>query len=152
MKIIKRTIAVALIFSADGKILQGRKDVNKPGAYDDGSSWHIPGGGIEGSETIEEALIREVKEEVGIDIKNIKREFIDVALGESEKTLSTGEKILVKMEFHTYRILLPFRCSDVVIHLNSDLSTYRWTDPKELKNTKLTPPSVELFKKLGYLK
>ncbi len=26
-----------------------------------------------------------------------------------------------------------------------------WTDPKELSGLKLTPPSTELFEKLGYL-
>lgn len=42
------------------------KDVNKGGVYTD--CWHIPGGGIEEGEDKNSALMREVKEETGIDI------------------------------------------------------------------------------------
>ena len=34
--------------------------------------WDIPGGGIEPEETVEETLIREIKEETGIDISSSK--------------------------------------------------------------------------------
>ena len=35
----------------------------------------IPGGGVEDNESIEEAVIREMKEEVGIDVKIIEKLF-----------------------------------------------------------------------------
>ena len=36
------------------------------------SMWDIPGGGVEAGETISEALVREIKEETGIDISSCK--------------------------------------------------------------------------------
>lgn len=40
---ITREIVSGLIFSADGKLLMGKKDPTKGGVYSD--CWHIPGGG-----------------------------------------------------------------------------------------------------------
>lgn len=152
MRTIYRDIATAMIFSADGKLFQGQKDPNKGGVYSDGY-WHIPGGGTKEGETITEALIREVREETGLDIENIPYELIDdTGANTAEKTLPSGEKVLAAMKFYVYKIVLPTTAEKTKISLNDDLVTYRWTDiSSELKSLKLTPPSVELFTKLGYL-
>jgi 8-oxo-dGTP pyrophosphatase MutT (NUDIX family) len=68
MRTIHRTIVSALIFSKDGKLLMGMKDPKNGGVYAD--CWHIPGGGVDEGETKEQALRREMLEEVGIDIAN----------------------------------------------------------------------------------
>ncbi len=151
MREIQRNIVSALIFSKDGKLFQGMKDKMMGGVYYD--CWHIPGGGVDEGENKEEALKREVKEEAGIDISGYKIVLVDDAgRGESNKTLKTGEKALCKMKFFVYRVDINDKNSDEIkINLNDDLVKYRWTDHKELSDLKLTPPSVELFKKLGYL-
>ena len=103
-------------------------------------------------ETIEQALIREVKEETGLDIAHIPFTLIDdTQTGEAEKTLPTGENVHVKMKFYRYKIVLPTEALNTKIQLNDDLVEYRWVQPEELKTLKLTPPSIELFTKLGYL-
>jgi 8-oxo-dGTP diphosphatase len=65
-------IAVIAIVENEGEILVGKKSLSStflPGA------WHIPGGKIKKGETDAQALRREIKEEVGIEIE-IKK-FID---------------------------------------------------------------------------
>jgi len=149
---IERKIAVGLIISADGKIFQGQKDPKKGGVYSDGE-WHIPGGGVEGKETIEQALIREISEEAGLDVSNLSYELIDDAgKSEAKKVLANGETVNVKMSFYVYKIVLATLAKDTPVKLKDDIYRYRWTDIAELKDLKLTPPSVVLFKKLGYLK
>jgi 8-oxo-dGTP pyrophosphatase MutT (NUDIX family) len=151
MKEIERDIVSALIFAKDGKLFQGMKDSRKGGVYSD--CWHIPGGGVDEGETKEEALKREIKEETGIDISGYEIILVDDAgRGESDKTLKTGEKTRCKMKFFVYKVEIRDKnAAEIKVSLDDDLNKFRWTDPKELSNLKLTPPSVELFKKLGYL-
>lgn len=151
MRKIKRDIVSALIFSKDEKLFQGMKDSKKGGAYSD--CWHIPGGGIDEGENQKEALIREIKEETGIDISLYKIELIDSSgKGESQKTLKTGELVLCEMQFYVYKVILDDKNADEIrVKLDDDLVNFQWTEIDDLKKIKLTPPSVGLFKKLGYI-
>lgn len=56
-------VAVALI-DADGRVLLARRPEGKPMA----GLWEFPGGKVEPGETPEAALMRELHEELGIDI------------------------------------------------------------------------------------
>lgn len=152
MREIQREIVAALIISKDGKIFLGMKDPNSGGVYAD--CWHIPGGGVDEGETKKQAIIREIKEETGIDISQNEFELIDDEdEGESEKILKdTGEKVLCKMKFNVYRVDMDALAKNIKIVLSDDLVKYEWADMSELGNRKLTPPSVTLFKKLGYIK
>jgi ADP-ribose pyrophosphatase YjhB (NUDIX family) len=53
----------AVIFNSKGEILICRKDKE--------SDWHLPGGSVENDEHLKETLVREVIEEVDIEISNI---------------------------------------------------------------------------------
>lgn len=149
MRIINRTIVSALIFSKDEKLFMGQKDLNKGGVYTD--CWHIPGGGVENDEDKIDALVREINEETGIDISNFEIKLIDdQEKGSSEKVLTDGERVICEMEFNVYKIQLSLNSEDVEIKLSDDLVLYKWFNVSDLKNQKLTPPSVKLFGKLGY--
>ncbi|TAE82383.1 MAG: RNA pyrophosphohydrolase [Alphaproteobacteria bacterium] len=54
----------AMIMDEEGRILVGRRVNTLP---DDAHSWQMPQGGIDGNETPQDALLRELREEVGTD-------------------------------------------------------------------------------------
>lgn len=58
-------VVAAIIKNESGKILIAKRNLKKS----QGGLWEFPGGKIEKDETREEAIIREIKEELTIDIK-----------------------------------------------------------------------------------
>ena len=58
-------VVAAIIKNEGGKILIAKRNLKKS----QGGLWEFPGGKIEKDETREEAVIREIKEELTIDIK-----------------------------------------------------------------------------------
>ncbi len=58
-------VAACALVDADGRVLIAQRPTGKPMA----GLWEFPGGKIEDGEAPEASLIRELKEELGIDIK-----------------------------------------------------------------------------------
>lgn len=153
MRKIQRDIVSALIFSKDERLLMVKKNPVGGGVYID--CWHIPGGGVDQGESKIQALQRELKEEVGLKVDNYEAKLVDdEGSGTSEKTLKdTNARVLVEMHFNVYLIDINDKnSSEVTIQLDDELSEYKWFTLGELANVKLTPPSSNLFTKLGYLK
>jgi len=145
-----RIIVAALIFSADHKILFGKKTPKRGGVYLD--KWHIPGGGVEPGETHEEALIREVVEETGLQVAGSDVQVFD-EIGETLtlKTLPSGEKVPCEMKFFIFKIQLDANASDVVTQAGDDFSELLWISVDELAKYPHTPPSTSLFLRHGLL-
>jgi 8-oxo-dGTP pyrophosphatase MutT (NUDIX family) len=151
MRSINREIVSALIFTRDNKLLLGLKDPEKGGVY--AECWHIPGGGVDENETKEQALQREVLEETGISIAKYPSVLVDdQGNGETEKVLKgIGEKVLCKMHFNVYKVVLDTVASEVKLKPTDDLVEIRWFSIDELRTLLLTPPSQILFKRLAYI-
>ena len=66
------TAVTCILYDKDAKCLLLEK-------RSDNGMWCVPGGSIELGESLEQALIREVKEEAGYTIKNIKPINITIA-------------------------------------------------------------------------
>ena len=79
--------AVYLILEQDGKILLGKR-INT--GYQDGN-YQVPAGHVEEGELPSEALIREAKEEVGIDINPNDLEFVHISF--RPKHNETGDRV-----------------------------------------------------------
>ncbi len=58
-------VAVAVITDANQRLLIAKRPVHVPSP----GLWEFPGGKLEADETADEALIREIKEEIGLDVK-----------------------------------------------------------------------------------
>jgi 8-oxo-dGTP diphosphatase len=150
MRVIDRDIVAGVIISSDNKILMGKG--RSGSVYKD--CWLIPGGGVDDGETRLQTLTREVHEETGLDISSYQVEIVeDSARGKSEKILKdTNEKVIVNMKFYTYRINIPKPESEIEANAGDDLVELEWVPLNKISDYKLSPPSKNLFKKLGYLK
>lgn len=75
-----------VVFNKKGQILMGKRTY-KPLGYS------LPGGHLEFGETLEQCAIREVKEEVGIDIKQI-------------EIITFGENLFLEKDYHSISIFI----------------------------------------------
>lgn len=66
-------VCVDLLLVAGDKFLLGKR-INKPAQ----GEWFFPGGRVFKGETLNEALVRQGKKELGIDISHAKSEIVDV--------------------------------------------------------------------------
>lgn len=149
MRTIKRDIAGAIIFSNDKHVLIGKN--NKGGVYDD--LWVIPGGGIDEGETKEQAVKREILEEVGIDVDDTSINLLpEIQTGTAEKTLrDTGERVLVDMTFYNFKIDIDSQANEIDLKLEDDFAYAEWVSFDDLANKSYSPSVENLLKSLDLL-
>lgn len=153
LPLISRTIASAIVISRDGKVLMGRKDPHGGGVYAD--VWHIPGGGVEPGESLEQAMRRELSQEVlGINLKNAQIEQLDnIGKGEAIRLID-GKKYWCQMEFNRFMVILPGDAEVLSESLEpgDDLVELKWFGQDELASVKQIPGGKEFFEEIGLIK
>jgi nucleoside triphosphatase len=93
-----RVIVVPLLTDADGRVLLCRMAPDR-GVFP--GQWALPGGGVEPTERIVDALRREVREELGIELASSEPLlFKDAVLA---KALADGSQESLHMIFLVYR-------------------------------------------------
>lgn len=72
--------------------------------------------------------------------------------GQSEKVLrETNEKVLVEMKFYNFKVTLTELADSVTLIHEDDFIEAKWYTIDELKNLKLSPPTITTLQKLGCL-
>ncbi len=120
-------VAVAVITDAEQRILITRR----PQHVSCGGMWEFPGGKIEKEELPSEALLREIKEEVGLDI--IAFDY----LGEIGHKYQQQPISLLVYHVHSYQ--------GEAACLEEQLDMC-WVEIENLKNYQFPPANVEIIK------
>lgn len=121
-------VVAAIIKNGEGKILITQRNLKKS----QGGSWEFPGGKIEKGETREEAIIREIKEELTIEI-NVESYL--------------GEKVFEYPEKSINLIALNCRVKSGNIYL-TEHEEARWVEKEELNSFEFAPADIFIVKKL----
>jgi nucleoside triphosphatase len=138
-----RLIVVAVVTDDEGRVLLCRMAPDR-GVFP--GQWALPGGGVEPGERIEAALRREVREELGIDLRAATPLlFKDDVL---EKTLGEGRRELLHMVFLVYSC----RPASTDIVLNEEFSEFVWADGAGLAALELSPLTRDTLRSAGLIK
>jgi len=126
-------VGVGAVVICDGKILLEKRR-NDPGK----GKWSIPGGLVELGEGTEETVIREVKEETGLDVE--KPEHLDVV-----DNIDFDENGKVKYHFIIIDYFVRLRGGEV--KAESDAEELRWVPLGEVEDYDLTRTIRSFFQR-----
>ncbi len=119
-------VAVALV-DIDGRVLIARRPERKSMA----GLWEFPGGKVDPGETPEQALIRELREEIGIDV--------------TENCLAPFT--FASHRYDDFHLLMPLyvcRVWDGMV-VAREAQTLKWVRPLDLKDYPMPPADIPLI-------
>ena len=133
----KRKIIVSVLIKCKDKYLFIKQD-KEGGVYQD--CLHMVGGGLEDNETLEEAIKREVMEEVHIELNKVIPFDFD-----SDITMYKGQM--------TQLIFLRFiaEIEEFKGYADSDAKEIIWLSKNEILDYKHNEPSIRFLKKIGLI-
>ena len=130
-------VAVGAIVIDKGAILLVKRD-REPAK----GLWSLPGGRVEVGESLREALVREVREETGIEVD------VDGMIGTAERIVRNDEGVIA---FHY--VILDYVCTarSVDIKAGDDAAEVRWVPVGEIADLQLTAGLLEFLADRGVL-
>ncbi|MCM2281768.1 MAG: (deoxy)nucleoside triphosphate pyrophosphohydrolase [Bdellovibrionaceae bacterium] len=128
-------VVTAAVIERDGKILIAQR---KPDSTFEALKWEFPGGKLEAGETPEACLVREIKEELDLEIAV--KDF--VGLSSHVYRADPGEALHI--------VLLCYRCALVKGEERAvDVHALKWISPQELVSYDFAAADVPLVKCLA---
>lgn len=139
----RRVIVVAVARNVRGDYLLCKMPRNR-GVFP--GQWGLPGGGLEDGERMNDALRREMREEVGLELTEIFPLFFKDDLRVKAFPDGHGEEV--------YMIHLIFEVwvRDDRVKLNQEFEEFVWVEAKDLDAYDLNVATRETFRQLGLLK
>ena len=126
-------VAACALIDADGRVLIARRPAGKPMA----GLWEFPGGKVESGERPEQSLIRELKEELGIAVR--------------EECLAP--LTFASHHYSDFHLLMPLyvcrRWEGIVTA--KERQSLKWVRPKDLRNYPMPPADEPLIPHLTAL-
>jgi 8-oxo-dGTP diphosphatase len=101
-------------------------------------SWSLPGGLIELGETAEEAIVREVREETGLDVQ------VGPVLGLFQP-IQRDADARVRYHFVVIDFLAYYQAGE--LQVGDDAADLRWVRPADLDSYHLTPVAQEMIER-----
>lgn len=134
-----RLIVVPIIYDQQGHVLICKKASDR-GVFP--GKWGLPGGGMEPGEFMEEALRREVREELGIEIEDIQPLFFKEGIESKVRPGTKPETI------HMIYLLFQCKAATTELKLNEEFAHFAWALPSELRGFDLDPETTRTFAEL----
>ncbi len=132
-----KNLSLVIFFDRNGSILlQNRKSMSKYG-----EEWDYFGGKIESGESPEEAIVREIKEELEFNLRDFTflKEYVAYA-----KLLKNGE--MAEIKHHVFLKLINLDDFDkMVIHEGDGIKWFSIEEARKLNMVGLDPKALEDF-------
>lgn len=135
MKKIQVLVGLGLLVNEENKILLTLR--NDPKNAQTHKKWEIPGGGVEFGETITQTVKREMKEEVGVDVKILDHSPI------------IESNVWKYPDNHVHVTLICYLCrtNDTPHPSNREILDTKWVDENDIKKLSYLPKCDILVKK-----
>ncbi|MBU0635217.1 MAG: NUDIX hydrolase [Candidatus Omnitrophica bacterium] len=124
----------AVIFREDGKILTMRRTKMAPSRP---LHWDLPGGDLDFGENVRDGILREIKEEAGLEVQ-------DLALLDVISAINDRGKFWVTIGYTA-------KAKTTKVILSNEHDDFRWIMPDEFQELKASPKNkkfIETFKLL----
>jgi nucleoside triphosphatase len=138
----RRLIVVPIIRRTDGRYLLIKMPLQR-GVFP--GQWGLPGGGVEDGERIEDALRREVREELQLELATMEPLYFKGQV--HEKLQPSGERQTMYMVFLIYACATDGR--DPVI--NEEFDAFAWVGPHELDGYDMNEATRVTLRQVGIL-